>query len=389
MRPERQSRRLYGITRSKGKMFEYNVPANEHIILPKGSSPDELFLLTVGILGDESARLIDDAMDSNSSAIEQTDVHDVEALRFSANFLDAYLNSQLAISLRIDVILLAAVTFYLADRPGSAQVLANKALGESAEDPLTEILRWLVVGDWSLYFTDLDGHYGAGLVTLSKAIAFFFADGSGLQDIRASCYRLRLSAYRSGTPRELLLIDAISAISLTRIKNSAWQSLPLYSNLDAETWRDTLSKPSFMRELWPAQHLLGINNVFSGQSAVVRMPTSAGKTRAVEIIIRSAFLSKRASFAVVIAPFRALCQEITTAYRAAFSGENVQINEFSDVLQKDYLAELSELLDFKVLITPQIAVVTPEKLLYMLRQSPSLVEGIDLVIYDEGHQFDW
>ena len=276
MRPERQSRRLYGITRSKGKMFEYNVPTNEHIVIPKGSVPDELFLLTVGILGDEAAHLTDDAIDSNSSAIKQAFVHDVEALRFSANFLDAYLNSQLAISLRIDVILLAAATFYLADRPGSAQVLANRALEGSAEDPLAEVLRWLVVGDWSFYFTDLEGRYGADLVVLSNAIALYFADGSGLQDIRDSCYRLRLFAYRSGTPRELLLIDAISAISLTRIKNSSWQSLPRYSNLDADIWRETLSKPSFMKELWPAQHLLGINNVFAGQSAVVRMPTSAG-----------------------------------------------------------------------------------------------------------------
>jgi len=35
-----------------------------------------------------------------------------------------------------------------------------------------------------------------------------------------------------------------------------------------------------------------------------------------------------------------------------------------------------------------VLIVTPEKLLYMLRRAPQLTESIGLVIYDEGHQFD-
>ena len=33
-------------------------------------------------------------------------------------------------------------------------------------------------------------------------------------------------------------------------------------------------------------------------------------------------------------------------------------------------------------------IVTPEKLLYMLRRAPELADTIGLLIYDEGHQFD-
>ena len=33
-------------------------------------------------------------------------------------------------------------------------------------------------------------------------------------------------------------------------------------------------------------------------------------------------------------------------------------------------------------------VVTPEKLLYMLRRAPELAERIGLIVYDEGHQFE-
>ena len=35
-----------------------------------------------------------------------------------------------------------------------------------------------------------------------------------------------------------------------------------------------------------------------------------------------------------------------------------------------------------------ILIVTPEKLLYMLRRAPELSDSIGLVIYDEGHQFE-
>ena len=118
------------------------------------------------------------------------------------------------------------------------------------------------------------------------------------------------------------------------------------------------------------------------------MPTSAGKTKATELIIRAAFLSERAHLAVVVAPFRALCQEITNALKNAFADDNVQINQLSDALQPDYLSEVLELLGVVEVVTPHIVILTPEKFLYVLRQRPELVEQIGLVIYDEGHQFD-
>lgn len=74
------------------------------------------------------------------------------------------------------------------------------------------------------------------------------------------------------------------------------------------------------------------------------MPTSAGKTRAIELVIRSAFFSARADLAVVVAPFRALCTEITHFLRGGFSGEDVHLNELSDALQVDYSELFADLL---------------------------------------------
>lgn len=138
---------------------------------------------------------------------------------------------------------------------------------------------------------------------------------------------------------------------------------------------------NIVQEFWPAQHLLGKSNVLRGKSAIIQLPTSAGKTKSTELIVRSSFLSNRTSLAVIVAPFKALCHEISNSFSNAFEGEAVHINELSDVLQLDF--EIDALFNGK-----QIVVVTPEKLLYVLRHYPQLSEKIGLIVYDEGHQFD-
>jgi replicative superfamily II helicase len=111
------------------------------------------------------------------------------------------------------------------------------------------------------------------------------------------------------------------------------------------------------------------------------MPTSAGKTRATELIIRSAFLANRTSLAVIVSPFRSLCHDIRAYLAKAFNGETIGINEATDASQLDLTVE--ELWQRKTVL-----IVTPEKLLYILRRTPELAQQIGLIIYDEGHQFD-
>ena len=201
-----------------------------------------------------------------------------------------------------------------------------------------------------------------------------------------------------------MLGDIIAAILNKKIQNSCWTSLPRYSGLSVEKWSSAIKKKNFIKELWPAQHLLGHKEVLKGKSAIVQMPTSAGKTKAIELILRSAFLADRAYLAVIVAPFRALCHEIKNNLTEAFRNESVKIDEFSDVLQMDVLtidpADIPPVPDelFKALLAnfdmagfeghKQVIVVTPEKLLYVLRHAPALASHIGLVVFDEGHQFD-
>jgi len=54
MKTENRSQTLLSITRSKAKMYEYDVPEEHHITIP--TDPARLFNLTMGFLGDLAAQ---------------------------------------------------------------------------------------------------------------------------------------------------------------------------------------------------------------------------------------------------------------------------------------------------------------------------------------------
>ncbi|MCO1839808.1 DEAD/DEAH box helicase, partial [Pseudomonas aeruginosa] len=243
----------------------------------------------------------------------------------------------------------------------------------------------------STYFTDAREKYKANITSISLALLTYYKTGDGRSEIESELSKLRAKSYDVGSDRELLLADAICAVAYTRLKNSSWNLLPHYSGLAKEDWQPYLSKESSIKELWPSQRLLGEKGVFKESSAIIQMPTSAGKTKSVEIIIRNAFLSKRANLAIIVAPFKALCQEIRSELLQNFDGELVNIDGVSDVPQLDFSEfNLDSFLDLELgsIETNSILVLTPEKLMYILRQTPELADRIGVIIYDEGHQFD-
>jgi hypothetical protein len=383
MRPEFNSRRLFGITRSKGKMYELGLPEGQHIAVPANSEPQELFVLTVGTLGDAAATLND-----AESVTVPLPPATVEDLGFSASFFDAFLESRFEDALARDTTLLAASAYYLARRPGSSLVLARR-LAEAAADPAVDkLLRWTLQSRWANYPNDAHALFGSALGDVARLLAFHFFDGSSLDELTTSLIALRRRAYAGASARDLLFVDIIAAIIRMRVAASAWTTLPGFTGITAERWATAIRRPEFPKELWPSQMLLGQAGLFAGTSGIVQMPTSAGKTRSVEIVLRSAFLSGRTKLAVVVAPFRALCHEIGTSLRHAFRDDDVKVNELSDAMQLDFLQQVAELLGSAAPTSQYILVLTPEKLLYVLRQTPTLVADIGLVVYDEGHQFD-
>lgn len=373
MKPEKESRKLLSVVRAKAKMWEYNVPEEEHIKIKK--DPAQLFLLAIGMLGDLASSI------NEGSEIPEYIEEKIGQLRFSANFFDTYVKSRLNETLTDYHVLLAASAYYLCGLPGSCTILV-RSLDDQIDfssSSLERFLLWLLRAEFSDDPAIEHEKYANTISFLVDAMRALHNTGISLQNLQSPAAALRQIAYKFGSPREVLLADVASAVVIKRYENSSWYSLPIYSSLPAEAWALELLRPNFMKELWPAQHLLGKAGAFHGRSAVVQMPTSAGKTRATELIIRSAFLSGRANIVAIIAPFRALCHDIRDDLRHCFSDDDVKIEEVSDINAPDF-----EIGDHE----KQILVLTPEKLLYIIRRDHAFAKQLGLLVLDEGHQFD-
>ena len=169
MKPEFNSRRLNGITRSKGKMYELNLPEELHIAIPETSEPRELFLLAIATLGDIAAKLGD--ADDVDVPLPPTDI---EELGFAASFFDAFLESRFSSDLSRDTTLLAASAYYLARRPGSSLVLARRLEQGTVDSAVEKLLVWLLQANWANDPALEHPVFGTELTTLAKLLAFHF-----------------------------------------------------------------------------------------------------------------------------------------------------------------------------------------------------------------------
>ncbi|GKW47364.1 DEAD/DEAH box helicase [Planococcus sp. NCCP-2050] len=303
---------------------------------------------------------------------------------FAAQFFDSYINSNLDSDLDTYLLILGASSYYLCDLPGSSSVLAKK-LSVHEIDLDCEGLDILLTGilkDTS--YTDIDNtelYYKLEIKHIFSYLQSYYKYGVYEKELIEVTSLIQKKAYQRGSARELLFADIIYAIVIEKIKRSSRRCLNLYTGIPIAYWETYLKEEKIFKEFWPAQMLLGEKGVFSGNSAVIQLPTSAGKTKSIELIIRSAFAGNRTKLAIIVAPFKALCHEITDSLRFSFRDEEVVINELSDMLQEDFI--FGELDDQNTIL-----VTTPEKFIYILRHSQEIANEINLVVYDEGHQFD-
>lgn len=383
MRPEAGAYHVLSTTRAMAKMHEFRVAEEDFISLPR--DPAQLFGLAIGLLGDVAAAIAGSNAEQDGAIVPSGWGGDAlssdEALRFASIFFEAYLEARLETEITAEFSLMCAAAYYLGGSPGSAAVILRRS-----DPPTTSLANGLARIAYSLLrndFVPIAGDYphaqpGGALLS---ALAQFFRLEGGSEKVIASCDSLRAHCYQHGSARELLYADLIAAVSVRKVRNASRTVLPAASDLQLQSWRPSLVKPHFPLELWPAQQRIADAALLMGRSAVIQMPTSAGKTRATELVIRAAFLAKRTSLAIIVAPYRSLCHDIRSDLAGAFAGETVSLSEASDSFQLDLRVD-------ELLAQDTILIVTPEKLLYMLRRVPELAKGVGLVIYDEGHQFE-
>ncbi|WP_455514508.1 DEAD/DEAH box helicase [Pseudostreptobacillus sp.] len=365
--------------RAKAKMYEYSVPENLHIEVEEEAN--NLILLSIGVVGDISNEIWNMKQAPIILSKEKE-----EELYFVSSFFDAYFQSKMSIDFNPYYILMGAVTYYFCNMNGSSQVMMsimhhNWNNFEFSASGLENVIIWLLDGNYKFDVSDIDKKYKRYIIQLINYHNRFF-NGENLK--KAQFEKFRDDVYHFGNDREILFTDIILAILKKKIYNSCINLMSLYSGLDKDNWILTFRNNTMMKEMWSSQILLGEKGIFKGKSGVIQMPTSSGKTTSISLAIQSAFLSKRTSIVIVVAPFRALCKEIMFDMEKFFSfDKNITVTEFSDIPEPSEI----ELVTSESIVK-KIIVMTPEKLAYILKHNTEIIESINMIVFDEAHLFD-
>lgn len=129
-------------------------------------------------------------------------------------------------------------------------------------------------------------------------------------------------------------------------------------------------------DLWPSQIEGARRAVDESDDLVVSMPTSAGKTRIAELcILRCLSQGKRTVF---VTPLRALSAQTEVSLRRTFLPLGKTVSTL-------YGGIGTSGIDRDVLKSSDIVVATPEKLDFALRNDPTIIDDVGLVVLDEGH----
>jgi helicase len=139
----------------------------------------------------------------------------------------------------------------------------------------------------------------------------------------------------------------------------------------------TVTESGSVSEVWPSQLRAIEQGLLSdSRNKIIRMPTSAGKTRVAEMAMVHTLVTAPASKCVYIAPYRALVGEIEEAFSHLFSDLGYRLSSILGTYESD---------DFEQLLVSDadVLVVTPEKLDLLQRFRREFLANVRLLILDE------
>ena len=367
-------------TRAFAKESEFDIPIE--LRAPKDVNIDELFPVAIACIADLSADIV-----RGKESEEQIKIHKKE-LYFASKFYDSYLQlNNTNTSMNCNYFnLIGAIAYYLCDQIGSSLVLVNNINVETlylSQNRLDILIYHLLKNSPSIEnsqgLNPEDNEYVSEFVRQYNELM-----NRGILIDRNFINTFRESVYNTNDYRDIFLIDALLAIFILKINHSIFEMLPKGSSISLERLIDIVNSGHFVRELWPSQRYMCEMGLFDGKSGVVQMPTGAGKIKAMSMAIYSAFCTEDVDLSIVIAPFRALCREISNDLKHDLNfDDNIQISEISDLIQTDYILEDLFNPDRKTVV-----ITTPEKFLYIIRQDENIIDSVGQLIFDEGHLFD-
>lgn len=358
--------------KAKAKLVEYGIPQSDYPMFPLNSN--ELSYPIVYIL----SRYAESIVENNATDREEF----LPLLEVAAQYFDAAVGAKDRTIYDADFLLSGAAAYFLSDDFGSAKVLCSKLLGQTKletnapQEILNNLFGYLLLNQKFYIINETSAEE-----EICKSLWHYYATGKGIEIIQNILSKYRKAIYENDDPLEMYYVDILYASIIVALSKSSWSLLPKYSELDQSLWTEYLKGKKSPKMLWPAQQLIGEKGILSGQSAIVQLPTGVGKTKSIELIIRSSFASDRTTTAIIVAPLRALCNEIANDMFSAFEDEAL-INQLSDILEDDFS------LNFFISFKPRIIICTPEKLNYIIHHEIGFLDEIGLFIFDEGHMFD-
>jgi replicative superfamily II helicase len=130
--------------------------------------------------------------------------------------------------------------------------------------------------------------------------------------------------------------------------------------------------------MWKSQQKALREGLLENKSPIIAMPTSAGKTKTVEIAIYKVLKNNPDKICAYVVPTRALAYEVESNLSISLSRVNISVS----ILYGGYdFSQLEE----DILQENQVFVVTPEKLDLLTRSNEEFKNKLALIIIDEAH----
>ena len=345
------------LAKATAKTTEFS--AATHPTPDSGMNSDELHYTSILTLSTYvNARL------SGSTQLDQY----LSDLQKTGTFYDAVSNDERHKCFADGYWTLAMSTYFLLGNYGSAKVSAAKVQKPKFYGDRAQTLHSLIS-----FLFEPNSPEPAELSTLIR-----YLNGS---DVRKEEVIEEAGSFLTDANPEDSFFGGILYVAISdTISHSTRALLPMYTGLDIEFWRTYLSTGALPKLLWQAQRKIGDAGVFSGGNAFIQLPTGSGKTKSIELLLRSRFLAGNCKLAVVVAPLRALCSEIVRDL-ASTLGDVAQVEQASDVMELDsWFTEKSREL--------RVMVFTPEKLGFVIHHNFALFNDADLFVFDEAHLLD-
>ena len=312
----------------------------------------------------------------------------------------------------------AAVAFHLAGYPTMAYSIVPTDVGENNLAPTESALVFLFrrqLGDLSnLVFSwlhDAENQDSGVAMRLRDNVSFDHVDAAHTLITTSFMRGLALfdhaitvgDSESAGSARSVLRITATAAAEMNFVSHwwtctLAWhliddlwdlslhQRLPILSPSDPDSSEWNRLRVSYIQrllkaarptvELWPSQLEAAKRSIDVDDNLVVALPTSAGKTRIAELCILRALASDRR--VIYVTPLRALSAQVETDMAQTFVPLGFSVSSL-------YGSVGIESGDAETLIQGHIVVSTPEKLSFALRNDPTVIDDVGLIVLDEGH----